>query len=106
MKKHTPAQAAKQIGTELGQSSAKGHARLACALKDCEAAPGMIVVAHWSGSERPAKMRLLNLHRHPAGDCWAVNIYDWHRRRFSKIVQYVAVADIDAAIAKATGGAA
>lgn len=33
-KNRTPAQAAKQIGTELGRTEAKGHARLACALAE------------------------------------------------------------------------
>jgi len=34
MNKRTPSQAARQIATELGQSSPKGTARLACALKE------------------------------------------------------------------------
>ena len=64
--------------------------------------PGTVLRANWAGGDN-AKMRLIRYIEHPAGNCWAVNIYDRHRHRFSKTEQFVDANEIARAIATELG---
>lgn len=65
--------------------------------------PGDVVESEWGGSDKPVKMRLVEHVQHPAGNCWAVHIYDHYRGRYSKTIQHVEESSIQDAIAKAQG---